>query len=70
LNEAQIIQTLASAGFKFDVQELSDKFGYTLTEKEIPKALAPFAKPEEKTEDETKDIDDKTELENEDEKEK
>jgi phage gp29-like protein len=65
LNEAQIIQTLASAGFKFDVQELSDKFGYTLTEKEIPKALAPFAKPEDDAKDnEPNDADDKSNLEN------
>jgi phage gp29-like protein len=65
LNEATIVSTLANAGFKFDVQELSDKFGYTLTEKEIPKVLAPFAKGgEEETEDETNDVDDKSDLEN------
>ena len=43
VSEATIIKTLSDAGFKFDVAELSEKFNYTLTEKEIPKQLAPFA---------------------------
>lgn len=43
VKEATIVKTLSDAGFKFDVEELSEKFNYTLTEKEIPKQLAPFA---------------------------
>jgi len=42
VQEAVIVKTLSDAGFKFDVEELSEKFNYTLSEKEIPKQLAPF----------------------------
>ena len=43
LREAQIIQTLDSAGFEFDEDELTEKFKYTLTrgKKTEPKLLAP-----------------------------
>ena len=41
--EADIVKILSDAGFKFDVDELSEKFNYTLTKKEPPPQLAPFA---------------------------
>jgi phage gp29-like protein len=45
--EALVVKTLTDAGYAFDVAELSETFNYTITEKEIPKALTQGLPPKE-----------------------